>query len=162
MPNAPKVEARPTQIVLSAISSKAARVRAAATELSAEIESFEQYLGKLPGRVETTCFGDHPDAETTLQQCELSLVLKLHRKGKAWMISYSQFHEAFDNDPENPITFEPLKEAPLKFKIAAVKMFPNLLASIEKSQDTLIKEVEAATIDLKFFASSLPPLKEGK
>jgi hypothetical protein len=149
---------RPPTVVLTSIDAKASDVRSAATELSARITWFEDYLSKLPGRVETEYHGPHPDATTINQQEEMALVLKLHREGKAWILSVGSYHEHFTT-PEDPIDFKPLADASLKYKIAAVKMFPNLLAAIETSQSKLVQELNAATAEFDAFASQL---KEGK
>lgn len=158
-----KIDSRPPDEILKSISTKALDVRTSANELSKRIEKFQEFLGKLPGRVETEFYGSHPDATTPYEDSQLSLVLRLHREGKSWILSYGSFHEQFHNDPDESVTFAPLMDAPLRIKIAAVKIFPNMLAAIEKSQDKLVSEIQYAVSQFDIFAASLPTVaKEGK
>ena len=153
-------DSRPPTEILDSISKKASDLRDAAETLTERITWFEEYLAKLPGRVETDYYGPHPDAETAQEEAEMSLVLKLHRTGKIWSLSYGSHHEGWNDNPENAVEFKPLVEAPLKFKIAAVKLFPNVLAAIEKSQDKLVAETKKAVTEVDKFTDSLPRLKE--
>jgi hypothetical protein len=90
-------------------------------------------------------------------------VLRLHRSGKEWALSYAEHHAQF-NDENDPPEFKPLSDAPLKFKMAAVKMFPNLLEAIEKSQDKLLADLNQTAAEFDAFAASLkiPATKEGR
>ena len=148
----------PSELIAS-IESKAVTVRDAATTLSDRIKTFEQYLSRIKGRVETLCFGEHPDATTDEEQAYLSLCLKYHRDGKDWKISWSRYHESYHQD--HAMDFSLLVDAPVKIKIGAIKLFPDLLEAISKSQDRLVKEIEDATEGFDAFAATLPKL-EGK
>jgi len=141
---------RPSPEVIESIKHNAARVREAADEMTKRIEQFETYLGSLKGRIDTMHFGTHPDA--TPPQYELELGIRLHRKDKAWVLSWSEYHPSFHE--EHGMEWKPLKEASLKIKIAAMKMFPDLLEAIEKSQIQLVEEIEGATADFDTFAKT--------
>lgn len=158
----PMQEARPPAQILNSIAQKAARVRVVANDLSVRIDKFVDYLSKAPGRVEAYAHGDHPDGNGD-RQFPRSLVLHFTREGKGWMLEYGTFQDGYNDDPENPVTMKPLGEAPLKFKIAAVKMFPKLLEAIERKQDEVVEEIEDTSKDFDAFFASLPPSqKEGK
>ncbi len=145
--------------VIQEIAEKANTVRGAATALTQRIEMFENYLSKVKGRVETMCFGLHPNAETEEESAELMLCLKFHRVDKAWIISWADFHQQYHS--ENPMSFSPLVDAPVKIKLAAIPMFSDLLESIAKSQDRLVEQITKGTQSFDAFAETLPNL-EGK
>ena len=151
----PKRDPRPPEDILVSIATKAANVRTAAPSLSERIEQFAEYLSKMPGRIEAYCYGSHPEADSPEAAARMSLVLRFFREGKAWMLSYGTYHEGHSDDPENPVNYKPLDDAPLKIKLAAVRMFPDLLAAIDKSQDELVKEITDATAEYDVFAKSL-------
>ena len=143
---------RDPQQTIVAISEQSTLVKDAATELSDRIELFTSWIGKLPGRVETTNYGKHPDDDGA---GNLSFCLRLHRDGKEWTISYGSFHEAYNNDPENPVDWKPLSEAPVRIKLLAISQFPDLLESIAKSQKRLAKEIKAACTEFDDFAAKV-------
>ncbi|HUT61220.1 MAG TPA: hypothetical protein VNA25_25505 [Phycisphaerae bacterium] len=136
--------------VITSIKDNAARVRDAADGMTKRIEQFQVYLGSLRGRVDTTHFGSHPDYGP---QDEVDLALRLHRKEKAWVLSWGSYHPIYND--ENPMDWQPLTEAPLRIKIAAVGMFPDLLEAIEKTQIRLAEEIEEVTAEFDAFAESL-------
>jgi len=159
-----KSDTRSPQEVLQSIGTNATAVRNAATGLSECIEEFQTYLSKLPGRVEAECFGVHPDAESLEQAESMSLVLRFHRDGKGWRLSWGSYYDQYHNDPDHSVEFKPLDTAPVKIKVAAVKMFPNLLVAIELSNEALVKKIEEAKAEYRSFADSLDNrkrLKEG-
>jgi hypothetical protein len=155
-----KQEARAPAQILDSIAKKAVEVRVAANDLSARIDKFVDYLSKTPGRVEAYAYGDHPDGSDP--QFPRSLALHFDRAGKGWALEYGVYQDGYNDDPENPVTFKPLAEAPLKFKIAAVKMFPKLLEAIERQQDDVVKEIKEAAEEFDAFFTTLPQTKEGK
>jgi hypothetical protein len=144
-----KVQRSPEDIQI-AIAEKSLKVKFAATQLSSRIQIFEAWLSKLPGRVETVHFGDHPDDDGSET---LSFCLKLHRSGKDWIISYGTFHASFDFDRD--VDWKPLREAPVRFKLLAIQQFPDLLEEIEKSQERLANEIKQACSDFDDFAAKL-------
>lgn len=118
---------------LNNIEAGAIKVREAADALCKRIELFQEYLNKLSGRVETSCSqGD--------------LTLHLHRKGKGWIVSYKN-----DFSPDG----RPLLDAPLVVKMKAVGMFPDLLLSIEKSQELLVHQIDLCSQRFDEFWSGL-------
>ena len=137
--------------VVASIEDHAVGVRNAADEMTKRIEEFQGYLGTLRGRVDTTHFGTHPDSDGP--EYELELAIRLHRQQKAWLLSWSNYHP--DYHEEHPMEWQPLKEAPLKIKIAAIRMFPDLLEAIEKSQIRLAREIEKATTEFDAFTETL-------
>ena len=153
----PKKSPRLAPEVVTSIQDQAARVRGAADEITNRIAKFQTYLGSLKGRVDTTHFGTHPDHDLYDHQDEVELAVRLHRQEKTWLLSWGNYHPAYD---DRPISWQPLTEAPLKIKIAAVRMFPDLLEAIEKSQIRLAEEIEEATSEFGAFAKTLT--KNGK
>ena len=103
--------------------------------------------------MDTCQYGNHPDHGF---DPEYSLAIRLHRLDKTWILSWS-CHSIYHNDQlGEKMDWQPLKEAPLKIKIAAVKIFPNLLEAIEKSQIQLAEEIKRATAEFDAFAQTLP------
>ncbi|HDZ21833.1 hypothetical protein LCGC14_0225630 [marine sediment metagenome] len=148
---------RPASEVVKSIRNHAVGVREAAEGLTERIEQFEVYLGTLKGRVDTVHFGAHPNADPE-EKDQLELAIRLHRQDKQWVLSWSSYHPEYPE--EYGMEWKPLKKAPLKIKIAAVKMFPDLIEAIEKSQMRLAEEIEAATAQFDAFAETLA--KNGK
>jgi hypothetical protein len=158
----PKQDARPPAQILDSIAKKSADLRVAANELAERIDKFVEYLGKTPGRVEAYAYGEHPDGIGD-PQFPRELVLYFTREGKGWGLEYGTYHSGFNDDPDNPVELKRLSEAPLKFKLAAVKMFPKLLDAIERQQDNTVKEIKTTAAEFDAFFASLPPnKKEGK
>jgi hypothetical protein len=152
----PKKPLRSPPEVVESIQDHAADVREAAEELTKRIEQFEVYLATIKGRVETMHFGVHPSSDGVEDQLELAILL--HRKGKDWMLSWSDYHPSYHE--QHGMDWQPLKRAPLKIKIAAVRMFPDFLQAIEKSQKRLSEEILEATSRFDVFAETLT--KNGK
>ena len=151
--NMPKPPPRPPAEIIKSIDSKAVRVREAAADLTKRIEHFEIYLSHLNGRVEACCLGPHPDY--TEGNTPFELALRFHRDGKSWAISHAVFDSFAEDFSEN---WAPLKEASLKIKIAGIKLFPDLLGSIEQSQDDLVNEIRQASEDFDEFTKTLPDM----
>ena len=157
---------RTPEAIVRAITEKSKSVRDFATELSDRIVDFRDFLAQLPGRVAATAWGRHPDSDQMTEEDQLnlgdySLGLSFDREGKDWALTYTSSHEADDM----PLEWKPLHEAPLKIKIAAIKLFPDLLSAIETSQDVLVKEISQAITDYDAFAASMKAkaqTKEGK
>ena len=141
---------RPPQETIAAINEQSMLVKSAATQLSNRIEIFSAWLGNLPGRVETTYYGQHPDDDGSGM---LSFCLRLHRDGKAWIISFGNHHEQYNN--EYPVEWKPLTEAPVRLKLLAIAQFPDLLEAIEKSQKQLATQIESACAEFDKFAANL-------
>ena len=150
----------PSEIVES-IGQKAASVKDAVAALTGRIEQFQTYLGGVRGRVESYCYGAHPDADSEEDRNLMSLCLWLHKEGKEWVLSWANHDERHTHYDDYTMNFKPLVDAPLKIKLAAVKMFPDVLETIEKSQSELVRQVTKATEEYDAFAASLPS-KEGK
>jgi hypothetical protein len=140
---------RPPSEILQAIDRRACDVRTGAALLTKCIEEFENYLSNLNGRVEAYTWGDHPDSSPG---CPTELGLGLERRGKTWIITFGSLCPGQNPDDSE---WTPLKEASLKVKIAGVRMFPDLLEAIEKSQISLVQEIEKAVQGFHSFASTL-------
>jgi len=134
-----------TPALLESISTKSVKAKMAANALTERIEQFATLLAQLPGRIETSFYGRWPDAQSAEDAAFLSLGLWFHREGREWVLSWAKVDDRASYDPENTIGWRPLNDAPLKIKLAAVGMFPDLLGAMEESQDKLIKELEDAT-----------------
>lgn len=143
-------DSRSPASILDSISKKSAKLREHATALTERIKFFEEYLSKLPGRVDTEYFGTHPDAVTLEEKKAMQFSIKLHRSGKSWALSYSTFSLA-TGDPDSTTEYKPLIDAPLKIKIAAMRLFPDFLAAIGDHQDQLVHEIAGATADFDQF-----------
>jgi hypothetical protein len=143
--------------ITDSIQQKAERVRQAADGVTARIEKFEEWLNRLPGRTETVTYVRHPEARD--QDDMTAFGIRLARANKRWALSYASWEI---DDPDEPINWQPLTEASLKLKLHALRMFPTLLESIEKSQQELVNEIEAATKEFDAFAETLGVHGEGK
>jgi hypothetical protein len=142
---------RPPPEVIESIQDQAISVREAAGELTKRIKQFEVYLAALKGRVDTVHFGIHPNSSG--EQDPLELAIRLHRKAKEWVLSWSDYHPQYHE--EFGMEWQPLKEAPLKIKIAAIRMFPDFFEAIEKSQIRLAEKLTEATSEFDAFAKTL-------
>jgi len=152
MPLVPRPLPRTSAQVVKSIDQKSEIVRDAVAILASRITWFQDYLAKLPGRVESRCFGPYPDGPDSHESGPpIELCLRLAREGKDWILSCAT------HDPSNDecLEFRPLLDAPLKVKLAAIGMFPDLLESIEKSQDELTQSIVKATDEFDRFVASL-------
>jgi hypothetical protein len=140
----PTQKQRPTAEVTASIAAKALKVREAANGLTQRIQQFEAYLAELPGRVEAISYGEHPEIP------KQKFGLRLHRLGKDWVLSYCENGGLFEKED-----WRSFREAPLWFKIVGVELFPDLLVSIEESQDTLIGCINNASTTYDNFAQTL-------
>jgi hypothetical protein len=155
-PTAPDSPLTPLEV----ISRQAAEVRDAAASLTDRIKQFQSYIGSIPGRVETDHYVHLAGNE--------GIVLRLHRQGKEWVLSFcihinhglrQGFLPIFEEQPE----FKLLIDAPLRTKVAAVEAFPSFLDAMVKSQTSLVNSLKASTEEFDQFFSQLPKMeKEGK
>ncbi|MCG8405528.1 MAG: hypothetical protein MI923_10060 [Phycisphaerales bacterium] len=108
-----------------------------ATELSERIKAFEEWLNRLPGKVEAVEWEAIPDLNAPPV---VLLGLRLHRSGKTWVLSYdySRFNES-----HSIRDWTLLSEASVNIKIDAVKIFPSLLKKIVSEQNEKIKELQS-------------------
>jgi hypothetical protein len=152
--SAPEAEKREPTEVLDSISQKAATVKQVAAALTEEIQGYEGYLSRVRGRIDAFCWGKHPEDLGD----QKSLLLNFCKLAGEWRILWARITD--EDDPDDPVT-DCLVDAPLKVKIAAVKILPDLLVAIEENQDGLINDLEEAKKTLASFRNSLPK-KEGK
>ncbi len=118
-----------------------------------QIADVQTYLSKLRGRTDARAYGHHPDQyEDSEAPFTISLAIRLHRSDKDWILSYGT---ASDANPEDEPSWEPLLNAPLEIKMAAVDIFPDLMAGIESSQSELVEKVAKAINKLQTFSSAL-------
>ena len=141
--------------IIESINKKAGAVKDSAAALNERIRHFEQYLGSLPGRVDTIFYGWHPEEHEPW----MSLAIRLHREGKDWVLSCGTYDEraVSREGADYDVGYKRITDAPLKWKMAAIKQFPNLLAQIEKSQDQLIEEMDKVAAEFDVFAATLTP-----
>jgi hypothetical protein len=130
-------------------------VRKAGDEITERIARFEAWLAKLPGRVEARA--------ELWSRCDqpVTRYLALRRDGKDWTLIL--ITEDDDGDPLGPLITDKtlLRDASLVEKVAAVNLFPDLLAAIAKAQSELATRVLKATEDFDQLAAQLG-IKEGK
>lgn len=157
---------RPPSEVLQGIERQATAVREAANAVSGRIEQFEHYLANLPGRVETTLHVRHPDGGGgTSVLGETTLAIRLARDGSTWKLVVGTSHVSLIRGFDPTIEWRPLVDAPLKWKVAAVKSFPDFLTAVEKSQAELVEELNSVVADYDHFASGVippPKIQRGK
>lgn len=144
--------------VIAVISSQAASVRDAHSELMAKIAKVERWFSELPGRTETTCWKVFE--EDFRHGNNKNLGLALHRDKKVWRLDYGFY---WDMSPEDAVEWKPLSDAPVNVKLEAITMLPRLLESMEKTQRDLVKEMAKASKAVDDFIGSLETQrKEGK
>src|SRR5438874_822479 len=124
----------PTVDLLKRIEKDSNKVFVLGTKVSASIESLEEWLNRLSGRIEHECWGD-TDREG------LTFGVAIRRIGKAWRLC-SSYAPAFSENPS--ITWEVLTDQPLRVKLAAVEMFPKLLGELAARQEELANSLTAA------------------
>lgn len=145
--------------LLQAIESNSSIVRDAANALTHRIVAFEEYLSKVPGRVETALRCEHPD----IHEGTAYLVIAFQRQGKEWGLYYGTERPQLPGNftlgallsPRQPTEFKPLRDAPLKYKVAAISQLPDLLQAMIKTQSELADEIVRATSDFDAFASTI-------
>ena len=145
----PVKKVRPADEIKESIAAKSERVREAASEITDRITRFEEFLAKMPGRTEALHVIRDPNAHDEDDMAAFGL--KVHRVNKEWIISYAEY----EIDDAQSANWKRLSEASLRTKLTAIKMFPDLLAAIEDSQDELVKEIEQAGSDFDKFAAKL-------
>jgi len=143
--------------IVDTIRANADVVRQAINHLNERIRRFSDYLSKLDGRTEAICYLTHPDYPEE-GGCGKCLALKLHREGKAWILSWA----AEDlEDAEFLAEWKPLLEAPLRYKLLLVAGFADLLQSIANTNHKLESEITTAVEAYDEFEAALPKM-EGK
>jgi hypothetical protein len=145
--------------VIKSIEGKSGKIKDLATAISDRIILFEKWLGTLPGRVDAAFWMDDPEEDP---RSGALVGLRVHRAGKQWLISYG--FDSPGRNPDEPVNWTPLAEAPLKFKLLALEYFPNLLASMEKQQDYLCQKMVQSAKDFDVFAATIgiASVKEGQ
>jgi hypothetical protein len=146
------------QQVVKDIEQGSARVNELATELSRRIITFEDWLNRLPGRVETYHWVGLP--KDPHDHRDPGLGLRLARSAKRWTLwfAYSDMSE------EGDVSWAPLAEADLETKMLAIKEFSDLLVKIKKAQDGRVHELRESLDAFQMFAQAvgIPVEGEGK
>lgn len=134
------------QDLLRVLETGATDVRSTGDELTRRIKAFETWLGKLPGRVPTSCHLYDFDPAG-----EIEKRLSLGKSGKSW----SLFVFDYDNRCEESSEHVLLRDAPLSVKIAAMRKFPELLRAIADSQRSLIEDANKSISEFEIFAAQI-------
>jgi len=116
-----------------------------ASALSDRIRRLQEFLSKLPGRVETHLTIGRWDGIA-----DLHLVVRFHRTGRHWIFSYDFYHE---HHPDEDSNWRQLVDAPLEVKIAVVNKLPELLSEMLSSQQTMIHLLDSAHETLNTLAA---------
>jgi hypothetical protein len=130
--------------VLSEIEIGTHAYRAAATELTNRIVKFEEWLGRLPGKVQAAVY-DSDDEDG-----DYYFVLSLSREGKQWKLRHWTEH-VYTDEIMGAIT--DLRDASIEVKIHAMGMFPRLLGAIRDSQFNFVTRSAAAAEEFDKFAA---------
>ena len=139
----------PKQII-DEIEKGAIRIGQLATEMSGRILWFEDWLSRLPGKVETRLYEYYePD-----QFGRSFFALKLHRSGKRWIVSHASGFEPHSGEDYEP-SWEPVSEATLETKVKSITLFPKLLDEILRAQIALTTRLSEAQVAFDAFASKL-------
>jgi hypothetical protein len=117
-----------------------------AAELTARIKAFEDQVSQIPGRVETTWSTAAPDGGH-----EWTLVMRFHRVGARWLISYGYY---VDYAPED-LDWKPLIDGSIETKLAAINTFPQLLTEMRAAQTDLESRLREAHGKIDALAAQL-------
>jgi hypothetical protein len=122
MPESPKD-------LLDLIQANGQHVRAAATDLTNRIKSFEAWLMKRPGRVAVSC------VVGTDQHGEREDCLAFERVGKEWALV------VFTYLPQHNARIDELllRDAPIETKTWMITFFPKLLEEFARRQEDVVK-----------------------
>lgn len=131
--------------VVKQIEAGAASVRAAGDMLNDRIKRFEDWLSRLPGRVEAVC---QINSESDGSQTEH---LSLAREGKDWRLSV-YWYDHGSGDTHSEVL---LRDAALERKMGAVTGFPSLLEAISKKQKFLATYAADAASEFDKFAEAI-------
>lgn len=116
----------PSSDVRARIAENAQAVRAAATELTKRIRTFETWLSKLPGRVTAeVCTDDDGDWQT---------YLAFRRYGSEWALVVYDYHPS-----GNETDLQLLRDAPVETKVRMVNYFGGLVEAFAKRQVEVAK-----------------------
>lgn len=127
-------------------------VRAAGDALTTRIKDFEIWLGRVPGRVATSCdLSTHPDDPDWVTR------LGFFRDGKEWSLYLYDFCEGMDEVRNRRL----LRDASIAEKTEAIRQFPQLLKGMVTSQQSLVQWANRAVGDFDAFAKSIG-MKEGE
>jgi hypothetical protein len=134
---------------------------ALATEVAGKLDAFLKWLNALPGHTYTEVFGPDPDSDPDRHPLG-ALGLQIGRGKSDWRLYYTHTHFV---DPEcenvanvNSDQWDPLEEAPLEVRCAALSMLPDLVKRMYAEQSRLIRRLQAANTAL----DSLAKLRTGK
>jgi len=146
MSNAPIIP----EDVLRSIREGAAGVRSAGEALTIRIKAFEAWLGKLRGRVETSCSigGDADGEEITY--------LSFAKDGKEWALYLYEYNEGRECSSESRL----LRDASINDKAWAIDHFQDLLKAMVISQAQMVGRAASAINSYDTFAKTIG-LKEG-
>lgn len=127
-----------------------------ASALSQRISDFEDWLRNLPGKVSASVWIDDPNDERYV------FGIRFARYGQ-WRLSFGCQQRDKEVLDEDNLDWNPLTDASLEIKMAAVAMFPGLLESIAAVQDQRTQELKTVNRDFEAFAHliALPMAKEG-
>jgi hypothetical protein len=125
--------------------------------MSQRVLAFEDWLNRLPGKVEATHW-IHADNGNPHDDTAMYFGLHFARSGKRWTLSYA--YQAFCDDSTPP--WQQLSDADVETKIRAVKGFPHLLESLTHAQEKCIKKLAETHEAFDAFAKSIGMKAEGK
>ena len=126
-----------------------------ATAISDRIQTFGDWLGKMPGRTEVGVAADATDDDP-----QKLFVLRFNRKGGSWNLIFGSYDPVTAEEPAN---WTSLNSAPLKTKIFALTLFPALVAAFEKEHTALADKMSKVLSEYDAFAAKLGiTAKEGK
>jgi hypothetical protein len=112
------------------IAQKSIEVRKAATALTDRLVKFEEWICKLPGRIECVVPLDTGDA------------LTLRRAGSSWGL----FVIVEANDEK------PIRDCGVRLKMAAVRALPDFIPAMQAAQGDLIERLQSSCREFDQFA----------
>jgi hypothetical protein len=131
--------------VLRKIKEGASEVRSAGDALNARIRAFEEWVAKLPGRVETTCtISSDADGEN-------STILNLKREGKEWTLYRYEWNEQMEHASD----YKPLRDASVLEKAFAVSQLPKVLTEMVTAQKSMVEQAQRSTREFDTFAKAI-------
>lgn len=138
------------------IVSRAYRLNELATNFSSRIDSFEDWLNELPGKVPAEVFWDediYDDNDTAKENIigTGNCALRFVRGGKRWILQCSFTRSECGPD----VNWQPLAEAGVKAKLRASQHFPQLLEQIKAEQAKMTATLEAAHNEFETFAKTI-------
>lgn len=153
----PEDSAEAVRDAMKRLAAHQAALSAQADRLNDCIKTFESWIGRLPGRIETYLWLPDPNPKQD-PPVVFELLVCLRRDGKDWRLFYAFWEIGEAEEPE----LTPLREASIEIKLYVVPQLDKLVVEMAKQQQLLTERVSAAVSTFDDMAKQVGIAKEGR